>query len=104
MTSAAVQATDAAIARVDAAAQADWKAAALDAIRYLADRRSEFTTDAVWEVLARRHPEVTTHDNRAMGAVLRHARSEGLVEPTDAFHISVRPECHRCPKRVWRAL
>lgn len=101
---AAQAATDKAIERVEAHADADWKAAAFEAVVWLAERRAELTTDGVWAALDRLDPDAATHERRAMGPIMRQAVREGVIEATDRYHISVRPECHGNPKRVWRSL
>ena len=101
---AAQAATDEAIARVEGHADDDWKAAAYDAVVWLAERRPEFTTDAVWAVLARRDPDAATHERRAMGAVMRRAQADKIVQATERYHVSIRVECHGNPKRVWASL
>jgi len=97
---AARAARDEALTVVDAGAPADWKAAALDAVRHLARMLPEFTTDDVWVRLRGNAPA----EPRALGAVMQHARALGLIEPTDRIRTSARPECHARPVRVWRSL
>jgi hypothetical protein len=93
---------DAAIARVDDAADEDWKAAAIAAIRKIAAHRAELTTDHVWEALG--ELRVFTHEHRAMGAVMRAAHSAGLIVKTDRVVPTRRPGAHRRPIAVWRSL
>jgi len=60
------------------------------------------TTDDVWwwlELIGKHK----THDNRAMGAVMRKAQAEGWIEPTDRVIKSTRPVCHSRPIRVWKS-
>jgi hypothetical protein len=62
--------------------------------------RERLTTDHLWaalEIMSAPPPQ----EPRAMGVVLRWARDEGLILPTNEFKPSKRPECHRNPKRVW---
>ena len=92
-------AADAAIADVDAHADPDWKAAARGAIATIAARRRLFTTDDVHEVLD--NLGVTTHEPSALGAVMRRAQADGLIEPTADHRPSTRVECHGRPLRVW---
>ena len=99
----AIEARDAGIDAAERGASTVWLAQTLTSVRVMAEHRLEFTTDAVWahnelrEVPPPREP-------RAMGAVIRHARSIDWIEPTDRFVPSVRPEHHRGPIRVWRSL
>lgn len=39
----------------------------------------------------------------AVGAVMRSAGTQGLLEPTDTYVSSPRPSCHAAIVRVWRA-
>lgn len=75
----AIAAADEAIARVDEHADIDWKATATEAVRVLSLAGSEFTTDDVMEHLERMGAH--THDNRALGPVIRRAvRSNEIRE------------------------
>lgn len=89
-----------AIKAVRSNADPAWLAASLDAVRAVAHRQPSLTTDDVWAELERRHVRIT-HEPRAMGAVMRHAESRRLIRPSDQWVLSVRPECHRRPVRVW---
>ena len=90
---------DEALQRAERHAAEKWKQAALEAVEFLARNRSEFTSEAVLEILER--SPYTTHEPRAMGAVIRKAHRVGFIEPTDVFVPSVRSRTHRMPKRVW---
>jgi len=92
-----------AIATVDDAADEEWKTAAIAAVKYVAERRAEFTTDAVWFILDRTAVEKPA-ESRAMGAVMRHAASAGWCAVTNQTRKSVRVPCHRRPLQVWRSL
>lgn len=89
---------DKAIADVERANK-EFVACGLIAVRVVALRREEFTTDAVWHVLKATPPEP-----RAMGAVMRKAVMEKMCVATDRTVLSTRPDCHRRPVRVWRSL
>ena len=101
---AGADARDDAIARVDQAADPYWKQCAALALEYVAQRRDLFTTDAIWHVLAHYYPDASTHEPRAMGAVMLGAKRAGLIESTDRFVPSLRGVNHRQPTRVWRSL
>jgi len=88
------------IRRADEHADRDWKQAAYEAVVELAHRRQVFTTDSVHELIG----DVSTHEKRAMGAIMRRAARDGLIEATDSYAPSDRPEAHRNPKRLWRSL
>jgi hypothetical protein len=96
------EARDAALERVEAAAHEEWLIAAADAVTYLAAMYEEFDADAIWALL--RQSEHTTHEPRAMGAVLRNAARDGMIAPTDRWVQSRRTACHGRPIRVWRSL
>lgn len=91
---------DVAIAQVQAARDAFMAAAAL-AIETLARRVATFITDDVWVEL---QGATWPRERRAMGAAMRAAQRRGLIQPTDQFAPSARPECHANPKRIWRSL
>jgi len=93
------QLRDEAIARVDANAHQRWKVAAMEAVQAVAAMRDTFTTDDVWAVLG--GFDVSTHELRAMGAVMQTAKKRGLIRATSDFRMSTRPECHARPVRVW---
>lgn len=93
---------DAALESVEEHADAEWKLAALEAVNLVARQTPDFTTDEVWRVLDR--TDFRTHDNRAMGAIMRRAVAEGWVKSTPDYRESRRPECHKRPVKVWRSL
>ena len=99
---AAEQARDEALARVDAHADEVWRETTLKVIRDLAVARDELTSDDVWLALAEHDCE--THDNRALGSVMRHAASLGMIARTDTTRRSVRTTRHAGDVRVWRCL
>lgn len=92
------RAREEAIERVRRAAHAHWLTTAHGIIERI--EPGPFTTDRVWHFLDR--SGATTHERRAMGAVMRQAELEGLIRPTSEHRLSTRPECHRRPIRVWR--
>lgn len=93
--------TDRAVAKVTEHANERWLRAATEAVRLVARAMPTFTTDDVWPVVNRMG--VSTHEPRAMGAVMRRAMASGDCTPTDEFRASVRPECHKNPKRVYES-
>lgn len=92
--------TDEAVERAGAHADADWMAAALGAVAACARRTSHFTTDDVYAYLT----DASTHEPRAMGAVMRKAQAAGICQATDQYRPSSRPAAHQNPKRVWQSL
>lgn len=68
-----------------------WEAAAIDAIRTLADRPEPFTSDDVWDLLAERGaPEC--REPRALGTIVREAIRHDVIKP-DGFVSSRRRHC-----------
>lgn len=100
---AARAARDDAVERVDTHAEVEWKAAAAEAIEYVARRRPELTTDAVWYLLD--HAGIAEpHERRALGPRMQAAARAGWIEPTDRRRNSIRAACHTRELRIWRSL
>ena len=59
---------------------------ALRAVAYVAQRQDSFISDDVWDALASAYPDVTTHEHRAMGAVMRRAVAEGVCALASCEH------------------
>lgn len=95
----ALAARDEAIDRVEVNAQQAWKAAAREVLADLCATRDTITSDDLWFALADR--DVTTHEPRAMGAVIREAARDGRLSGTRQYRPSERPECHARPIKVW---
>ena len=99
--------TDEAIARAHSAAPREWKEYAMDAVKYVCRSRgrgSFLTTDAVWARLAKTLGEDLAQppEPRAMGGIIRWAKSEKWIRPTDRVKKSERPECHGRRITVWQ--
>lgn len=62
---------------------------------------AEFTTDYIWRLLP---PDCRTREPRAMGAIIRSAFKQGLIEQVPRTIKSIRPIAHRNPKQVWRRI
>ncbi len=73
---------------------------AVAAVRCVARRNAEFTSDDVWEWLG----GCDTHEARAMGPVMRRAAKMGYCKKTTNTIPSKDPTCHGRDKRVWRSL
>jgi hypothetical protein len=85
---------------IDAAedhADPQWYRSAFVTVKSLGLLGAEFTTDDVWAYLVS-----TTHEPRAMGAVMRQAVRDGFIESTGRYIKSKRPECHMRPILVYR--
>ena len=100
----AIALAEEAIERVGLNADQLWAHEALKVVGMLSIERHDFTTDDVWEWMNQLHPSMTTHEPRAMGAVMRRASQMRLCVPTERYAKSMRPECHRRPIRVWQGL
>jgi hypothetical protein len=74
------------------------------AVERVAARAEFFTSDAVWFEIKEIDDAASTHEPRAMGAVMRRAASMGIVAPTDRYETSARTVCHNRGVRVWRSL
>ena len=88
-----------AIATVAEHAWPEDKRALLSAVLVVAERQDELTSDDVWIEAG-----VVVDEPRLMGAIMRGAQARGWIVPLDEWRLSERPECHRRPLRVWRAV
>lgn len=91
--------TDQSINLAGAGANSAWWVEARAALKFLCERGTPFTTDAMWYLLD--HSTVKTRDPRASGALIRAACKDGLIRRTGEYHNSIRKECHRRPLAVW---
>jgi hypothetical protein len=94
---------DEAMGRADDHASPTFKAAALQAIRYVALRREAMTTDPVWRVL-QTWGVAMPHEPRALGPLMLSAVRYGWLRKTDRTRNSVLPDCHGRPKAVYVSL
>jgi hypothetical protein len=94
--------TTQAINKVERNADEQWIITALFIIYFLAIEQTQFTADMVWEEFEH-YPTVTTHEPRAMGAVMRKAQKIGFISRTSFFVNSNRTSCHNGPKRIWKS-
>lgn len=99
----ATELRDAALAQVEANASQQWFEVALDSVRQIALENKYLTTDDVWCYLKKYWGELSTHNNSAMGAVMRTAAKRGIVTGTDRFLESRRPSSHARPIRIWKS-
>lgn len=83
-------------------ADRDWLTSALRGVRVLAARNMYLTSDDVWAWM--RPLQLSTPDNRAMGAVMCSSARDKYIEPTKEWRISERSVCHGRPIRVWKSL
>lgn len=94
---------DEGIARASQGSLKEWREAAREAVRRVAANASSLTTDDVWDELDRVGMS-DVREPRAMGAVMLSMVKAGVIASTDRTRLSMRPECHRRPVRVWRVL
>lgn len=97
-------ALQASLKQVEDAANEVWKTTAFKAVYWLSTTKDYFTTDDVWRALKRYHPEVHTHEHRAMGAVIRRASKAGFIQRTDRTIKSDRSVAHRRPLTIWASV
>ena len=78
-----------------------WRFHAEQAVLRAARKLPELTVD---DVQLEMPVEITTHEGRAMGAVMLAAAKVGWIQPTDRFKPGNQPKSHRNPRRVWKSL
>jgi len=100
---AALETRDAAVDAAGANADVTWFQQAYQAVENLAHSRHRFIVDDVWKVLAQMGVEKPV-EARAMGAVLRRAQREGIIEPTGGLRRSAQVQCHGNRRQVWKSL
>lgn len=103
---AATEAREAAIEQVEQNAAEQFMHCALRSVYLVALHASqgtwEFTTDDVVAYMLEHYPEVTTHEPRAWGAVMRKAVTKGWIINTGRVRPSTMVSNHRRPKTIWR--
>ena len=87
------------ISRAGRHADQAWATAAFQVVCHLAHAHSAFTTDQVWEELYR--DGYSTHEPRAMGAVMRSAAQAGLIVKSDRVVPTNRTAANRRPVAIW---
>jgi hypothetical protein len=88
-----------AIERVEKGADSYWLEEAHLAVLWVASRGGDFTSDDVWAELSKGRS--VPREPRALGAVMRALRRDGLIVPTDRYRSSSRATCHARPLRIW---
>lgn len=96
-------ATDEAIKQVAENMDIQWQKLAWETLKLIAENHPEFTTDDLWAVLDR-YPDITTHEPRAMGAIMRKAVKHRWVVTTGRYVKTKRPIAHQKPIAVWKSL
>lgn len=82
--------------QVAAAADEGFADAALLAVERVARRQSELVCDDVWAQL-----DTRSHDNRALGPVMKQAERAGWIRATERFQLTAQARRHRAPVRIW---
>lgn len=78
-----------------------WVKAVKKSIMQAARKYRTFTTDDVWAGLVEQ--DVTTHEPRAIGAIMRLAAKKKVIEKVPGVYIkSRRAACHGRPLQAWR--
>lgn len=80
----------------------EWIETVLPLVADCARDYKSFTSDEVFKRIVAAKIEMPD-EPRAMGAVMRLARSAGWIEPADMFVVSDRVSNHRRPMRVWKS-
>lgn len=93
------QITAAAIKRAGDHADPEWATAAMRAVVRLARTGKPFSTDDVWAALAKSN--VTTHEHRALGSIMRTANNLGIICRNGNYTKTARPEAHQRPIAMW---
>lgn len=88
-----------AIAQVEANADAAWIALAHKTVHKIAKTYKLFTTDHVWSELDK--SDIRTHDNRAMGPVIRQAIADGIISQTGSYQKTSRRVGHNRPVPIY---
>ena len=95
------QARDEAMVRVERNAHEEWKDVALEAVYQAALVNGKFIVDEVWRYMP---PDVSTHELRAMGAVMKKAAKAGWIIGTGEYEPSAKVSTHKGLRHVWRSL
>lgn len=98
----AIAARDKGIQQAEDHAHQQWLDVAYNAIVTLAQQKDTFTADDLWRIID--WTGATTHEPRAMGAVVKRAVRDGIIEPTGSYVKSARKVNHARPQPVYRGL
>jgi hypothetical protein len=96
------RARDDAVRRADRNANPEFIELAYRAGCHLAKSGRIFTSADIRDLLERDKPEIKTHDDRALGPVMRRLRVDGVIEPTGDYSTQARKRNHCRPLREWR--
>lgn len=94
-----------ALGRVEEHATPEWIDLATQCGAWLSENRQQWSADDLWERMETRHPDVTTHEPRALGAVVRRLKSAGHIDAEPVRYVkSKRAQSHLRPIPVHRSL
>jgi len=96
--------TEAAIEQVTDNARQMWLEFGYLTGERIARLSSKLTSADIDLEMMKQHPEIKTHEKRAMGGVIRRLQSGKIIEATPDFLPDPRDHCHSNPIRVWRSL
>lgn len=97
----AVVQRDKAMQQVSANTSAEFRACAEQAIVSVGRLNKTFTGDDVWDWIMSK-TTIRSHDNRALGPIIKRMSTAKIIEPTGDYSPSRRR--HLAPIRVWRLL
>ncbi len=89
------------IDQAEANANEEWKRAAYDRVRWLAERRRIFTSEDV--ILWLESKSYKTKEKRALGAIMQYYQRNGYIKAL-GWTTAKRRERHNAPVRVWESL
>jgi hypothetical protein len=94
-------ARDIAIRQVDLNANEAWRDAAFNVGVSIAKRQSTMLSE---DIAAEIPAWITTHEKRAMGAVMKRLQRTGFISPMNSYVKSPSPVGHGRPSLVWASL
>lgn len=95
--------TIAALLQVEMNANPEWLVFALACVKQCAQVLPRFTSDDVVELMGSVPNAPTTHEARALGAVMLKAASQGWILRTRDFEPSSRVSTHNSPRFFWKS-
>ncbi len=99
------QLRDEGMARGDSNSDPEWKKGMAICLDEVLVEKFRFTSDDVFYKFQARYPELSTHDQRAFGAIMRAACLAGKCKKADCAPIpTTRANCHKGPRTVWESL
>lgn len=94
------KATDQGITLGTKHAKAEWREMALNCLKYICLTRETFTVNDFRDMVL--NNPIKTHDNRAMGGVIKTGQSNGWIKPTGESIPS--KVGHKVPIQIWQSL